>query len=88
MTKYYKQTLAIDGGLWGSAKGLDLKLFHEQVGDEGADGGTHGCTMNLFIILTLEEEVSVFKQNSSNMTICWMDMLILWGNVGSCCNFC
>ena len=47
--------------MWGSAKGLDLKLFHEQVGNEGDDGGTHGCTMNLFVILTLEEEVHVFK---------------------------
>ena len=44
-----------------SAKGLDLKLFHEQVGNEEANRGTHGCTMNLFIILTLENEVSVFK---------------------------
>ena len=35
-------------------------LFHEQVGDEGAEWGTHGCTMNLFVILTLEEEVSIF----------------------------
>ena len=42
-------------------KGLDLKLFHEQVGYEGTDGRTHGSTMNLFIKLTLEEEVCVFK---------------------------
>ena len=26
-----------------------------------ADGGTHGCTMDLFIVLTLEEEVGVFE---------------------------
>ena len=25
----------------------------------GADGGTHSCTLDLFIILTLEEEVGV-----------------------------
>ena len=25
----------------------------------GADGGTHSCTLYLFIILTLEEEVGV-----------------------------
>ena len=48
-------------GLWGSAKGFYLKLFHEQAGNEGANGGTHGCTMYLFLILTLEEEVSFFK---------------------------
>ena len=47
-------------GIGGSFKDFDLKLFHKQVGYEGADGGTHNCTMHLFIILTLEE-VSVFK---------------------------
>ena len=45
----------------GSAKGFYLKLFHEQVGNEGTNGQTHDCTMDLFIILTLEDEVSVFK---------------------------
>ena len=45
----------------GRAKGFDLKLFHKQVGNEGADGGTHGSTMDLFIMLTLEEEVCVFE---------------------------
>ena len=47
-------------GVWGRAKGLDFELFHKQVGWEGADLGTHGSTMDLFIILTLEEEVCVF----------------------------
>ena len=76
------------GEQWGSAKGFDLKLFHEQVDNNGANGGTHGCTMYLFIILTLEGEVLVLRQNSSNLIICWMDMLVLWGSVGSCDNFC
>ena len=40
-------------------KGFDFKLFHEDVCYEGADGGPHSCTLDLFIILTLEEEVSV-----------------------------
>ena len=31
-----------------SIDGLDFKLFHEQVGQNGADGGTHCCSMNLF----------------------------------------
>ena len=39
--------------------GFGFKLFHEQVGYERADGGTHGCSMDLFIILTLEEEVGI-----------------------------
>ena len=40
-------------------KGLDFKLFHEDVCYERADGGSHRCTLYLFIILTLEEEVGV-----------------------------
>ena len=48
-------------GSGGSAKGFDLKLFHKQDGNEKADGGTHGSTMYLFVILTLEDEVCVFK---------------------------
>ena len=42
--------------MYGSAKGFDLKLFHEQVGYEDTDGGAQGSTMYLFIIPTLEEE--------------------------------
>ena len=47
--------------MWGRAKGLDLKLFYKQVGNEGADGRTHDSTLYLFIIPTLEEKVCVFK---------------------------
>ena len=52
------QTWAIGMGGGGRVYGLDFKLFHEQV--EGAYRGTHGCTMDLFVILTLQEEVHVF----------------------------
>ena len=52
------QTLAIGRG-GGGAKGFNLKLFHEDVSYEGADGEPHSCALDLFIILTLEEEVSV-----------------------------
>ena len=38
-------------------EGFDFKLLHEDVCYEGADGGSHSCTLYLFIILTLEEEV-------------------------------
>ena len=48
-------------GVRGSTKGFDLKLFHEQVGNDRTDEGTHHCNTKLFVILTLEEEVSVFK---------------------------
>ena len=42
-------------------EGLHFKFFHKDVCYEGADGGTHSCTLDLFIILTLEEEVGVGK---------------------------
>ena len=42
-------------------KGLYFKLFHKDVSYEGADGGSHSCTLYLFLILTLEEEVGVGK---------------------------
>ena len=61
MTKVSSINLRHKWGVWGSAKGLYLKLFHEQVGNEGANEGTHNCTMNMFKILILEEEVSAFK---------------------------
>ena len=48
-------------GVRSRAKGLDLKVFHKQVGNEGTDGGTHGRSMDLFVIITLEEEVDVFE---------------------------
>ena len=40
-------------------EGFYFKLSHEDVSYEGADGETHSCTLDLFIILTLEEEVGV-----------------------------
>ena len=49
------------GVVWEGGEGLYFKLFHEDVSYEGADGGTHRCTLYLFIILTLEEEVGMGK---------------------------
>ena len=46
----------------GSADGLGFKLFHEQVGYNGTGGGTHGCTMDLFIIVTLQEEIGILDR--------------------------
>ena len=45
----------------GSFDDLDFKLFHEQVGNTGADGRSHVCSSHLFIILTSEEEKGVFN---------------------------
>ena len=57
--------------MWCRLEGFDFKLFHEQVGYEGANGGTHGCTMYLFIILTLQEEVGVFKAELQECDNLW-----------------
>ena len=49
------------GGCEAGTKAFDLKLFHEQVCYEGTNGGTHSSILNLFIKLTLQQEVCVFK---------------------------
>ena len=59
ITKVSSTNLSQRDGVGACAKGINLKLFHENFGYEGADGGPHSCTLDLFIILTLEEEVSV-----------------------------
>ena len=61
MTEVSSAYLSHKQGVWGKAKGLDFELFHKGIGNEGADGGTHGSTIDLFIILTLEEEVCAFE---------------------------
>ena len=50
------------GWVGSHADSLSFKLFPEQVGNKGADGGTHGWTMDLVQILTLEEEVGIFEE--------------------------
>ena len=52
---YLSQGLCVVGG---SPDGLGFKLFHEQVSCIGTKGH---CTMDLFIILTLEEKVGAFQ---------------------------
>ena len=55
--------LSCKWGVWIGAKGLDFdfELFHRQVSDEGADGGTpwqhHGLVHNI----SLEEDICVFE---------------------------
>ena len=58
--------------LWGSAKGFDLKIFHEEVGYERDDGEAHGSTMYLFIIITLKEEVCVFGAELQQLDDVWI----------------
>ena len=62
MTKVSSTNLSQrEGGVREGVEGLDFKLFYEDVCYEGADGGSHSCTLYLLIILTLEEEVGVGK---------------------------
>ena len=35
--------------------------FHIQVSYSGADGETHGCTIDLFMMLTLKEKKGILK---------------------------
>ena len=70
---------------WGEGlEGFNFKLFHEDVCYEKADGGSHSCNLDLFIILTLEEEVGVGEAELQQGSDLVMDMLVLWGRVLSC----
>ena len=75
MTKVSSTNLSHREGVGEGLEGFDFKLFHEDVSYEGADGGSHSCTLYLFIILTLEEELGCgVRQNSSREMIWEMDM--------------
>ena len=45
----------------GGADGSGLDVLHKEVGYQWANGGTHGHTMYLFIILTLKHEDGSFE---------------------------
>ena len=87
MTKVSSTYLRHKQAVWGRAKGLDFELFHKQISNEGANGGTHGSTMDLFIIPWKRKYVFL-RQNFSNVTFCCVDMLVLWGSAGSWCSLC
>ena len=59
MTELSSTNLSQREGVDNGTKGLYLRLFHEDVCYGGANGGPHSCTLDLLIILTLEEEVCV-----------------------------
>ena len=50
------------------------------------DGGTHGCTMDLFIIITLKEKTGIFKEKLQQCNNVLMDMEVLLCSSGSCCS--
>ena len=57
--------------------GLGFKLFHEQVGHNGAEGGFYGCPMHLLILLTSEEEIDILRQNFNSTVKCYIDIDVL-----------
>ena len=59
MTKVSSTNLSQREGGEGRRRGLVLQTLPWRCWLWGADGGTHSCTLDLFIILTLEEEVGV-----------------------------
>ena len=48
-----------EGGLGKDWRALTSNSSMKMLAMRGADGGSHSCTLYLFIILTLEEEVGV-----------------------------
>ena len=61
MTKVSSTNLSQSLGGCGKVLRALTSNFTKQVSSDGTDGGAHGSTMHLFIILTLEEGVGVFK---------------------------
>ena len=60
MTKVSSTNLSQrEEGVGNGIESFFFKLFQEDVCYEGADGGSHSSTSDLFIILTLEEEEGV-----------------------------
>ena len=63
-------------------------LIMTKVGYEGTDGGTHSSTLDMFIKLTLEDDVCVFKAELQKGNYALNGHAVLCGRVGSCGNFC
>ena len=49
----------MEGGLGKDCRALTSNSSMKMLAMMGADGGSHGCTLFLFVILTLEEEVGL-----------------------------
>ena len=54
-----------------TADGLGFKLFKNRLVTKGLVVGAHGCTMDLFITLTLEEETGIFKAKLQQCSNVW-----------------
>ena len=76
MTKVLSTYLSHSQGVSGRTKVLDFKLCHKHVGNDGDNGGTNGSTMDLFKILTWEEEACIFEAKFQECDY------LLYGHVG------
>ena len=63
---------------------LPLNSSFKRLAIRGLIKETHDCTMVLFIIPTLEEEVCVFEMKLKEGDYVGDDMEVLWENRGSC----
>ena len=71
------------------AKGFYLKLFHEDVCYEEANGRDPiAAPWTCSYYLPWKRKYVLVRQNSSREVICGMDMLVLCGRLLSCCNLC
>ena len=84
MTRVSSTNLSHKEGVGAVWRALASNSSMNRVGYERVDGGTHGCTMYLFIVLTLEEEVGVFKAKLQECDNLGNGHLGLCGSVGSC----
>ena len=70
------------------ADDLGFRLLHEQLSHNRAKGGPHSCSLDLCIILTLEEEICLFEaelqiggdmmngHGSSSVDLCVLSYLV------------
>ena len=70
-----------------NANGLGFKLSMKRLARMGLMDGSHSCTMNLYIILSLKEEIGIFQKNSNNVVICHIDREVMFCSCVSCRNF-
>ena len=68
------------------ADGSGFKVLHKQVCYQGAYWRANVCNMYLFIILTLEQDKVLFRQNSWRVRMLEMDGKVLLLSYGFCCS--
>ena len=57
-------------------------------GHKGTDWVSHGCLMDLLVILTLEEEMCFWGRALNSVVVWCVEMDVLWSNCVSCSKLC